>query len=93
MPAFIVQISSDEPTNKSAAQLADVLLDPEWGYSDASNKSAFNYASGTDLTIWQWFEGVCVLCSFRDVPISFDIFFNRKTIQRRLNRVSVLREV
>jgi len=61
--------STDEPTNKSAAQLADTLLDPEWGYSDAPNKSAFNHASGTDLTLWQWFEGVCVLRPFRDVPI------------------------
>lgn len=48
---------SDEPTNKSAAQLADTLLDPEWGHSNAPEKSPFNYALGTDLTLWHYFEG------------------------------------
>ncbi|KAJ3571814.1 hypothetical protein NP233_g3494 [Leucocoprinus birnbaumii] len=48
---------SDEPTNKSALELANTLLDPEWGYSNAPDRSAFNRALGTPLTLWHYFEG------------------------------------
>lgn len=48
---------SDEPTSKSAVRLADTLLDPEWGYSDLPEKSAFNRAFETPLTLWHYFEG------------------------------------
>jgi len=74
--------SSDEPTNKSAAQLADTLLDPEWGHSNAPEKSPFNYALGTDLTLWHYFEGVCLLCLSRDMPIISHTIFQ---IQQKKN--------
>ncbi|KAJ3560868.1 hypothetical protein NP233_g10552 [Leucocoprinus birnbaumii] len=48
---------SDEPTNKSAVELADTLLDPEWGHSDALEKSPFNRAFKTPHPMWHYFEG------------------------------------
>ncbi|KAF5364060.1 hypothetical protein D9756_000985 [Leucocoprinus leucothites] len=48
---------SDEPTNKSAVHLADTLLDPEWGFSDAPGRSSFNYAFGTPDSMFRYFEG------------------------------------
>ncbi|KAF5364059.1 hypothetical protein D9756_000982 [Leucocoprinus leucothites] len=48
---------SDEPTNKSAVHLADTLLDPEWGFSDATERSPFNYALGTPDPMFRYFEG------------------------------------
>ncbi|KAF5363268.1 hypothetical protein D9756_001094 [Leucocoprinus leucothites] len=49
--------SSDEPTNKAAAHLADTLLDPEWGQSDAPERAPFNRAFGVPIPIWHYFEG------------------------------------
>lgn len=53
-------ISSLEPTSKSVAHLADTLLDPEWGFSDAPERAAFNRAYNSPLPIWHYFEGVSV---------------------------------
>ncbi|KAF7347117.1 S-adenosyl-L-methionine-dependent methyltransferase [Mycena venus] len=40
----------------ASSALPDVLLDPQDGHSNAPNKTAFNKAFNTDLTLFEWFN-------------------------------------
>ena len=49
-------MSSTDDCMKSSAYMAEAVTEPEYALSDGPNKTAFNIAFDTSLSIFEWYE-------------------------------------